>query len=312
MDQFYDKGEAMRTVDSLTDERVAKDKQHLAGIHKDKKALQSMHIVYKENAQVWRLAKGEQEMVFTITGAIVTMDLPPIIKETLGMRDKLKFLSQSIMLTGCGSDRFKQVVVNLKEMWDRGEREFRQGQLMEWAPAQVQGFNVIELSNRYFQRRTSASTQGDGICISRDMDPNGILRRLAGDRLEHMEDNEVKYFRGIAGEKKRYLETKPQAFRIGDIVEVQCSIVFVVCRGSDMKMKLILQALALVNCDHTMNTDKERKKGDEGRGFIGASKRMKRKVGFEYLDSEEEMGEERSVKHQQQANVEREDMHTDM
>ncbi|KAK0221442.1 hypothetical protein IW262DRAFT_1271309, partial [Armillaria fumosa] len=162
------------------------------------------------------------------------------------------------------------------------------------------------------------------------VDPNGVLRRLAGDRLEHTEDNEVKYFRGIAGEKKRprYLETKLQAFHVGDIVEAQCSIVFVACRGGDMKMKLILRVLALVNCDHTMvsshspieiqiltltqNADKERKKGDEGMEFIGTSKRMKRKVGFEYSDSKEEMAEGRSIKCQQQANIEREDMHTDV
>ncbi|KAK0475004.1 hypothetical protein EDD18DRAFT_1090301 [Armillaria luteobubalina] len=229
----------------------------------------------------------------------------------------------------CDSDRFEQVVANLKEVRDRGEREFRQGQLMEWAPAQVQGLNAIELSNKYFQRRTATSTQGEGIRLSRDVDPNGILRRLAGDRLEHTEDNEVKYFRGIAGEKKRprYLETKPQAFRVGDIVEAQCSIVFIACRGGEAKMKLILRALALVNCDHTIvssrsltenqfltlrqNAERERKKGDKGRGFVGASKRMKRKIGFKYSDSEDEMAEERSIKRKQQANMEMEDMHTD-
>lgn len=211
----------------------------------------------------------------------------------------------------CGSDRFEQVVANLKEVRDRGEREFRQGQLMEWAPAQVQGLNAIELSNRYFQRRMATSTQGEGIRLSRDVDPNGILRRLAGDRLEHTEDNEVKYFRGIAGEKKRYLETKPQAFRVGDIVEAQCSIVFIACRGGEAKMKLILRALALVNCDHTINAERERKKGDKGRGFVGTSKRMKRKIGFKYSDSEDEMAEERSIKRKQQANMEMEDMHTD-
>ncbi|KAK0496654.1 hypothetical protein EDD18DRAFT_1105021 [Armillaria luteobubalina] len=252
MDQFYNKGEAMRTVDSLTDERVAKDKQHLAGIHKDEKALQSMHITYEENAQVWRLAKGEQEMVFTVTGAIATMDLPPVVKETLNLT---RHVQRNEGQTEVPQPKF---IANLKEMQDRGEREFRQGQLMEWAPAQVQGFNAIKL-----------------------------LNRLVGDRLEHTEDNEVKYFRGIAGEKKSSAE------------------------AATLKMKLILRALALVNCDHTMNADKERKKGDEGRGFISASKRMKRKVGFEYSDSEEEMGEERSVKRQQQANIEREDMHTD-
>ncbi|KAK0491719.1 hypothetical protein EDD18DRAFT_1358492 [Armillaria luteobubalina] len=299
MDQFYNALEASRTIDGLTAERVAKDKYHLVG-EQDAKLLHGVSVEYEADAQVWRLAKGEDELVFTITGAIASMDLPPITRETHSMREKLRFLSQSVTLTGCGGVEFEQIVANLKDIHARGEREFRQGQLLDWMPTQVHGSNAIELSNRYFQRKTSSSTQSNGIQIGRNVDPNGILRKLAGDKLEHTEDNEVKYYQGVAeGEKKRYVETKPQVFRVSDIVEARCSIVFVTCKGGDAKMKLILRALALVNCEHTTDADRERKRGDDSRDVPNTSNRMKRKVGFEYSDSEED--KEDRVKRQQQA-----------
>ncbi|KAK0472969.1 hypothetical protein IW261DRAFT_1310507, partial [Armillaria novae-zelandiae] len=159
-----------------------------------------------------------------------------------------RFLSQSVMLTGCGGVEFERIVANLKDVHARGEREFHQGQLLDWMPTQVHGSNAIELSNRYFQRKTSSWTQSSGMQIGCNVDPNRILRKLAGDKLEHMEDNEVKYYQGVAeGEKKRYIKTKPQVFHVSDIVEARCSIVFMSCKGGDTKMKLILRALALVN-----------------------------------------------------------------
>ncbi|KAK0480580.1 hypothetical protein IW261DRAFT_1592981 [Armillaria novae-zelandiae] len=153
--------------------------------------------------------------------------------------------------------------------------------------------------HRYFQHKMSSWTQSSGMQIGRNVDPNGILCKLAGDKLEHTEDNEVKYYQGVAeGEKKRYIETKPQVFRVGDIVEARCSIVFVSCKGGDAKMKLILHALALVNCEHTTDADRERKRGDDRRDIPNASNRMKRKVQFDYSDSEEE--KEEKVKKRQQ------------
>ncbi|PBK89398.1 hypothetical protein ARMGADRAFT_936229, partial [Armillaria gallica] len=50
----------------------------------------------------------------------------------------------------------------------------------------------------------------------------------------------------------RYIPAKLRVFRLGDIVEVQCSVVFVKSKGGNVKMKLILRALALVNCKYAM------------------------------------------------------------
>ncbi|PBK91962.1 hypothetical protein ARMGADRAFT_1031422 [Armillaria gallica] len=74
----------------------------------------------------------------------------------------------------------------------------------------------------------------------------------------HTEDNIVKYYWGMLdGRKKRYIPAKPQSFRLGDIAEVQCLVVFMKSKGGSVKTKLILRALALVNCEHAMNADRE-------------------------------------------------------
>ncbi|KAK0235042.1 hypothetical protein EDD85DRAFT_791937 [Armillaria nabsnona] len=101
----------------------------------------------------------------------------------------------------------------------------------------------------------------------------------------HTEENDVKYYRGMfKGSKKRYVGAKPQIFRVGDIVEVQCSIVFMRSKGSSIKMKLILRGVAMVNCDGAMNTDCKRRKGTRSEMGAASGRRMKRKVGFEYKE----------------------------
>ncbi|PBK90621.1 hypothetical protein ARMGADRAFT_1032602 [Armillaria gallica] len=105
--------------------------------------------------------------------------------------------------------------------------------------------------------------------LMEDIDPDKVLAQLAGANMIHTEDNIVKYYWGtLDGRKKRYIPMKQQSFRLGDIAKVQCSVVFMKSKGGSVKTKLILRVLALVNCKHVM--------------------KIKRKVGFEYSDEDEE------------------------
>ncbi len=90
----------------------------------------------------------------------------------------------------------------LKEIGRTGEREFREGQLQGWLPSQVQGYNTIELSNRYFHPR-GKDYCGEDHAISEEVDPKGILRHNTGNQLVHTEDNEVLYFRGFLDKGKK-------------------------------------------------------------------------------------------------------------
>ncbi|PBK92578.1 hypothetical protein ARMGADRAFT_930179 [Armillaria gallica] len=232
---------------------------------KDIGGLDGVYVELDDGEQTWRLVKRDketgksEEMVFTATSALVHMDLLPITRETMGMKEKLRFLSQSIMITGFGRQSFDHAIKAIKEIQHTGEREFYQGQLQEWLPSKFQGHNTIKMSNRYF-RAQSKSEQEIGTPIGQDVDPRGVLAWLAGSNLIHMEENDVNYYRRlIKGLKKRqvdsihinrletnglddarYVRVKLQMFRVGNIVEVQCSVVFMRCKGNNANMKLIL------------------------------------------------------------------------
>ncbi|PBK63708.1 hypothetical protein ARMSODRAFT_1023898 [Armillaria solidipes] len=182
---------------------------HLSRLYRDMGVLGGAYIESDDGEQTWQLAKrdkdtGEgEEMVFTATGALAHMNLPPITRETTGLREKLRFLSQSITITGFSGQSFDNAIKALKEIQRTGEREFHQGQLQEWTPSKFQGHDGIEMSNRYFRAR-SKDEQEIGTSLRQDVDPRGVLARLESSNMIYTEENDVKYYRGlIEGSKKR-------------------------------------------------------------------------------------------------------------
>ncbi|PBK87599.1 hypothetical protein ARMGADRAFT_1034528 [Armillaria gallica] len=177
--------------------------------HQDSTGMDEIQISFNDDdAKCWRLVRQQEahdemeEMIFTVTGAIGSIDLPPILKETL--------------------IHFEGMVKALKEIGQKCKREFWQGKLQEWMPSKVQGYVTIQLSNQYFQPR-GQDYRGVDLSLSANMDSKGILRCMAGENMVHTEDNEV----------------KPQMFRIGDLMEAQCLVVFVNYKGG-IRMKVIL------------------------------------------------------------------------
>ncbi|KAK0477528.1 hypothetical protein IW261DRAFT_1565805 [Armillaria novae-zelandiae] len=289
MDRFYDKAKAVEAIEQLIKERCEKDIKHLSRIPKDPEVLDGVSVEKDDTENVWRLVRddndgGREELVFMATGAIISKDLPPIALSN----NKIRFLSQYIQLSGMGSTEFDNTIVALKGLQQLGEREFQEGEVKEWTQLTMQGQDTIKFLNHYFMP-CSQTIEGDSIPFPIDVDPNGVLQRLAGMQWIHAEDNEVRYYRGVMnGGKKRYIVAKPQTFRVGDIVKVQTSMVFVKDKRGRVKMKTILRAIAMVNCDISMRADRERKQAVAGMAIMSLS-RMKRKIGFEEDEKEEEM-----------------------
>ncbi|KAK0455523.1 uncharacterized protein EV420DRAFT_1481368 [Desarmillaria tabescens] len=313
MDRFYNQEDAKETIESLIAERIAKDKLHLSRVMKDNGRINAASIRRDEDAGVWRIVRqnandeSTKETVFTITGAIFAMDLPPVMKETRSTRmlkEKARFLSQSVPLIGLGSKRFDEAVSAIKEIQVMGECEFRDGELEEWKPVTVKGYEMVELTNRYFRPKTSANEEEE-IPIGADIDPAGVLRRIAQRKWIHMEDNVVRYYRGMIDDegKKRYVTVKPQIFPVGNVVEAQCSMVFMRNNEGTARMKTILRALALVNCDHSSeertNQIHPQKANADRRNAENmpapAATRIKRKIGFEEDDDEDDYAATKKV-----------------
>ncbi|PBK65102.1 hypothetical protein ARMSODRAFT_978521 [Armillaria solidipes] len=269
MDRFYSKEDVRQTIESLTAEHVVKDKMHLSRVLKEHTIIRSATIQRDEDAGVWRIVCQNaddgtlEEMVFTITGALM-------------QKEKTRFLSQSVQLVGLGSNMFDNVVAAIKEIQVMGEREFREGEMEEWKPTMAKEFVTVDLTN-----------DEEGIPISQDVNPAGILAKMAQHRWIHTEDNVVRYYRGTLDDegKKRYVPAKPQMFRVGDIVEVQCSLVFMKTNEGAVRMKLILRALALVNSNHSSkaNADRRNAVNTQSPSIL----RMKRKIGFEEEEDDE-------------------------
>ncbi|KAK0465777.1 hypothetical protein IW261DRAFT_1574768 [Armillaria novae-zelandiae] len=188
-------------------------------------------------------------------------------------------LSQSVMLTGLGCPAFDEAIATLQEIRLTGEREFKNGMLDKWTPSTYRGFPAFTVSNRYFQTAKEGG-QYEAITFDKDVDPVGILQRLAKTDVAHTEANVVQYFKAnVDDEGKR----RPQLFRIGDIVEVQCSIIIFKARGARHRMKLVLRAIAMLDCNMTL--DAKRMSSKHSAPEETGPKRLKRKIGFTDEDS---------------------------
>ncbi|KAK0225734.1 hypothetical protein IW262DRAFT_1294102 [Armillaria fumosa] len=112
--------------------------------------------------------------------------------------------------------------------------------------------------------------QYKAITFNKDIDPVGILQWIAKTDMAHTEDNKVQYFKANVDDEGKW--------RIGNIVEVQCSIIIFKARGVRHKMKLVLRAIAMLDCNMTLDTKQMSSKcsAPEETG----PKQLKRKIGF--------------------------------
>ncbi|PBK86515.1 hypothetical protein ARMGADRAFT_940433, partial [Armillaria gallica] len=115
---------------------------------------------------------------------------------------------------------------------------------------------AVDISNRYFWPKAKMSDD-NGIQIVQEIDPNRILHMMGNNTLIYMEDNVVQYCKRVTEDgKKQYTKVKLQIFRGGDIIEVQCSMVFITTINTLTRMNLVLCALAMVNCQVSTHNGK--------------------------------------------------------
>ncbi|TFK59324.1 hypothetical protein BDN72DRAFT_905959 [Pluteus cervinus] len=86
------------------------------------------------------------------------------------------------------------------------------------------------------------------IPFSSVVDPKKYLTRMLSSTLIHTEENEVQYFARYSdmARQYKYLPAVPQQFRLGDIVEVQFSLVVYQLRTNYYVLKPMLYSIALL------------------------------------------------------------------
>ncbi|KAF7983523.1 hypothetical protein HWV62_21072 [Athelia sp. TMB] len=170
-------------------------------------------------------ASGDTEVVLRIQGALCYAQLPPIRRNmTLPDNGDIRFMKQTVRLTGLGSTEFTDAIQDIANIVIFMGESLEHADIETWKPERFRNWQAIELTNRYF---THQNNKGDMIAvpIAANVDPEGVLALLAGDKWVHTEDNEVSYFceEVGAGGKQKYTVTNPSAFKVGDLVEAQFS-----------------------------------------------------------------------------------------
>ncbi|PBK94384.1 hypothetical protein ARMGADRAFT_909006, partial [Armillaria gallica] len=186
-----------------------------------------------------------EEMVFACNGVIGDADLPPVVRSLSSTQDNAFMMVQSVTVMGLVCQSFKDTIPTLQEIRLTAEREFKNGMLEKWNMGTYHGFPVFMLSNRYFRTVKDRAHQEE-VPFSKDVDPVRILQWLARNDLIHTEENEVQYFKSSVDEDGK--QWHPQLFRVRDIIEVQCSVIIIKGKGTKHRMKLVLWAIALLDC----------------------------------------------------------------
>ncbi|TFK59336.1 hypothetical protein BDN72DRAFT_905949 [Pluteus cervinus] len=209
---------------------------------------------YSAEPSSWRLVKKtgaeKEEVVFTIQGVIEGKELPPVFEDLKIARNKAFFLHQSLMLSGLGTTTFEESLSALTKIWTVFGRQFPEGRLMPWQAgvSAFGGAGTLTLSNRYFTKKSEAG-QMQGVPFPSNVDPKKILTKMLNPSLIHTAENNVQYVirHSDLGRNFQYTPADPQHFRIGDIVEVQFSVVVYKMRTDYYVFKPMLYSIALLD-----------------------------------------------------------------
>lgn len=183
----------------------------------------------------------------------------------------MKYLRQSISLTGFNTPTFKRVSENIHAIQEFFQRFIGKDSLQELTViGDFEDALSIDMGNRYFTPHRGALPGSMAIPFSSDVDPHSYLFKAGGSTLFHSEDNIVGYYtkvldqtggyksvfssilqllplHSLISSSSRFVKTKPINFRPGDIVEVQVSFALLPLREKKYKLSLILRSLTILD-----------------------------------------------------------------
>ena len=96
-----------------------------------------------------------------------------------------KFKRQSIMLTGFGVDKMETCIKGVQAIFRRFERMLPANTLEEWTPTLFNGYNAIDMGNRFFTGWHDQSNH-EIVPFKPSVDPDGILEQAMGSDFVHL------------------------------------------------------------------------------------------------------------------------------
>ncbi|KAJ8693906.1 hypothetical protein PTI98_008852 [Pleurotus ostreatus] len=269
MDAFYNKAEAVRVLDEIITERIdAAPGLQMYGMDSEAVEKFGLTIVKEEtNAaskliQVNELTGEAEEALIAIQGIVTGCLLPPFEPKSSRPDEtrRLAHARQSVTIAGLGSKSFNTIVQNSRHMYTMFSRytpnaklqpvpEFI-GKYRGTGDSSTVESSTITASSRFFTPVKQASGL-DIVDINAELDPRGVLSKVDASKWVHTEDNEVGYYIQTphADENRQvdtYKPTTPIVFQIGDIVEIQASMLSLPSKGN-YTVKLILRSIVLLD-----------------------------------------------------------------
>ncbi|KAJ3924951.1 MAG: hypothetical protein NXY57DRAFT_1077132 [Lentinula lateritia] len=238
-----------------------------------------------EEPSCWRMtqsnANGIFEVILHMQGVIEDKKLPPIHGELT--KKRMQHLCQSITVSGLGSKDFAGDVDAVYDMYALFSRHVPGLKIM--ATKGTVERPMLEMSNRIFTPKIEAPNMNP-TTVNPEMDENGLIARTnVTDAMFIWEENVVLYGeeRMDSSGRKKTIRIPPQRLHVGDIVNVAFSMV-AFGRGNELKARLLLRNITLLDATHTQKWLKEKVKNQSMNMKVPPT--LKRRLEFE--DDKEE------------------------
>ncbi|THU99877.1 hypothetical protein K435DRAFT_855240 [Dendrothele bispora CBS 962.96] len=132
------------------------------------------------------------------------------------------------------------------------------------------------------------------------VDPDGVLRRMLGNGIVHTEENTVLYMKAnkpdLPNLKWRYQDINPANFSIGDIVEIQFTIMAVRQKQGDYKIIFVLKSLTLLDDSISLAASVSRNKAAVLQMKPMNAVNLLKRIRYDDSDDEREVSEEGQVR----------------
>ncbi|KAJ7029811.1 hypothetical protein C8F04DRAFT_1187323 [Mycena alexandri] len=261
MDEFYNRAGAANALEkearerrTLAAENYSPTFQHLADLNLDASSVIEGGACRKN----WRLCIPCEsdgvldEVVFGVQGVITNLGLVPIAVGKVDHKRAIK-LAQRVEVSGFNTPTFEEALNKLETANDRFSQHFRGQGVQKISPPNGQFGRSIACSNRLFTLRMDNPTE-QGTDFEAGIDPLGTLEKLISSEMFHSTDNIVKYYtRGtdLKDGITTFVGGFPGSFKIGDIVEVQASLVSIKTADGGLKLTCRLHALTMLDNSFT-------------------------------------------------------------
>ncbi|KAJ7758510.1 hypothetical protein DFH07DRAFT_958371 [Mycena maculata] len=260
MNHFYDTAAATKSLQEIIANSTKafegnkdRGRQHLSLLNADNLAVQMTGV----ERRLWRVGpleangKVEEEFIFQMQGVLskVALTAPDVGRLS---PPQVKNMSQQIIIVSLGCQAFNNVMVNLTELHSLYSRHFPKNALLPWEGSDVGKTPQMNASMQFFTNLEDKPS-AIHIPISGNIDLQGVLQKFIGAELVHTSENVIEYFKrgkDVTSGEYIYDRAVPSTFRVGDIVDIESSVIVFETRQNQIKMHCTLGGLVTSHHHH--------------------------------------------------------------